>query len=258
MNRDADRPTQNKARIRSAYDGVGASYYTTYLPDALFNLEKRRRLEIAVAWLQQAASRRVLDVGCGPGVGVWQIAAGLPAATVVGVDFAPAMVRFACTHYAQYGSYVVADAEQLPFAPCQFDGVVALGLLDKFERLEPLLTEVKRVLAPGAPFIFTYPNTHGMPTTLRRVARRYLPRTSSPLSPQMVSLPALRRMVEQVGFCVEACRAITYGNGHWFFRWSAWQNRWLERVAGGNGFGRILANSTIWRVTKDDRSPTLV
>ncbi|MCO5184147.1 MAG: class I SAM-dependent methyltransferase [Anaerolineae bacterium] len=258
MNRDSEQSSQNKALVRAAYDGVGATYYTTYLPTSLFSLEKRRRLELAVAWLQQAGSRRVLDVGCGPGVGVWQIAAGLPFSHIVGVDFAPTMLQFARTHYAQYGDYAVADAEQLPFTAGQFDGVVALGLLDKFERLAPVLAEVNRVLASGAPFIFTYPNANGVPSILRRTARRYLSQTTPPSSTRMMSLPALHRLLAQSGFCIDECRAITYGNGRWFFRWSAWQNRWLEAVAGGNVFGRIAANSTIWRVTKDDRSSTLV
>ena len=130
----------------------------------------------------------------------------------------------------QYGDYAVADAEQLPLPPDSFDGVVALDCWTNLSDLRRYWLNKSR-LAAGAPFIFIfYPNANGVPSILRRTARRYLSQTTSPSSTRLMSLPALHRLLVQSGFCVDNAalsRTVT-GAG---FRWSAWQNRWLEAVA---------------------------
>lgn len=48
---------------------------------------------LSVAEHLPADARRVLDLGTGPGVSAFELAAGAPHAHVVGVDFAPRMLR---------------------------------------------------------------------------------------------------------------------------------------------------------------------
>jgi ubiquinone/menaquinone biosynthesis C-methylase UbiE len=82
----------------------------------------------------------VLDVGCGEGrLGKALIARGY---AVVGVDLDPGMVALA----AEYHPAQIADATALPFAPEQFDAVVAAHVFMEIEDLDAALTEIRRVI----------------------------------------------------------------------------------------------------------------
>jgi len=100
-----------------------------------------------------AGGRRVLDLGCGTGdLSLAVAAAGVP--TVVGIDFAPAMVRVAEAKRRRHPMgeqvrFLVADALALPFADETFDGVVNAFVLRNLADLDQGLVEARRVLRPG-------------------------------------------------------------------------------------------------------------
>jgi ubiquinone/menaquinone biosynthesis C-methylase UbiE len=96
---------------------------------------------------------RVLDVGCGPGMGV-AYAAGAGARHVVGVDASPVMVR----HAGRRNRAAVlrgrveirrADALRLPFRDATFTKAGSLNSLQFWGSPEAGLAELHRVLAPG-------------------------------------------------------------------------------------------------------------
>jgi SAM-dependent methyltransferase len=89
------------------------------------------------------AGTRVLDVGCGSGEFLAELAA--LGAVATGVDPAPAMVALA----RRRGPAVQADAEHLPFADRSFDAVTAVNALQFAEDAGDALREFARVLRPG-------------------------------------------------------------------------------------------------------------
>jgi ubiquinone/menaquinone biosynthesis C-methylase UbiE len=96
---------------------------------------------------------RVLDVGCGPGVGV-AYAAGAGAHRVVGVDHSPIMVRHAGRRNraaVRIGRVEIrrADALRLPFPDGTFTKVGSLNSLQFWASPEAGLAELYRVLQPG-------------------------------------------------------------------------------------------------------------
>jgi SAM-dependent methyltransferase len=91
----------------------------------------------------------------------------------VGVDPAWAHTREAQARGA-YRSLVLADGAQLPHPNAAFASAFSNSVLEHVDRLEEVLSEIGRVLRPGAPFAITVPNPGyrselSIPRILRRV-----------------------------------------------------------------------------------------
>ena len=97
---------------------------------------------------------RVLDLGSGSGtdslVAALQVG---PEGAVTGIDMTPEMLGKARAGAAQLGleqvSFVVGEAERLPFADASFDVVISNGVIDLIPDKDAVLSEVHRVLVPG-------------------------------------------------------------------------------------------------------------
>lgn len=104
-----------------------------------------------------AHGRRVLDSGCGTGYGVNELA--LDAAWVVGADIAPEAIQYARAHTIQANTaYLQASATALPLSPGKFDLVTAFEVIEHLASWRDLLSEARRVLAPGGLFLVSTPN----------------------------------------------------------------------------------------------------
>lgn len=100
--------------------------------------------------------RRVLEVGCGRGVGL-EILLSLGAAHVTGFDLDLRMVALAQERVAQYGDRVrvfVGDAEAIDAPDTDFDAVVEYGILHHVPNWPQALREIARVLKPKGTFYF--------------------------------------------------------------------------------------------------------
>jgi ubiquinone/menaquinone biosynthesis C-methylase UbiE len=101
--------------------------------------------------------RRILDVGCGTGYLLRELAGRCPEAVeLAGVDPAPAMIA-AARGAAKDGRlrWVEGTAEELPFPAGSFDLVVSTTSFDHWADQQRGLSECARVLAPGGFLVLT-------------------------------------------------------------------------------------------------------
>ena len=112
--------------------------------------------------LHLADHHHVLDVGCGPG-SLWQspLAKLAPKARVTLLDLSEGMLIQARDNVSQRDdpfSFVLADAQAMPFADGRFDAVIAGHCLYHMPDRAQVLAEIRRVLEPGGSF---YASTNG-------------------------------------------------------------------------------------------------
>jgi ubiquinone/menaquinone biosynthesis C-methylase UbiE len=98
-----------------------------------------------------AASRWILDVGCGTGILLpYLLEFCSPATRILELDYAAAMLREnARKLIARRVSRVCGDARHLPFRAEAFDLVLCFGVLPHFEDSDATLQELFRVLRPS-------------------------------------------------------------------------------------------------------------
>ncbi|MGE4158736.1 MAG: class I SAM-dependent methyltransferase [Planctomycetota bacterium] len=117
-------------------------------------LRRQRRMEIFAGKL--SACRRILEIGCGAG----EFSAAFPSSSsmLVSCDLIPHMARAAVrTGRGQEGRVLVLDAHRLSFPDASFDGAFGNAVLHHLDPL-PALREIRRVLKPGSPLVFSEPN----------------------------------------------------------------------------------------------------
>lgn len=105
--------------------------------------------EINLALSLVPPSPRVLDLGCGTGRLTRALA---QHSRAFGMDAAGAMLAVA--RQESHSDFIQGDAFSLPFANASFDAVTALRLVFHFARLDLLMKEMRRVLAPGGVMVF--------------------------------------------------------------------------------------------------------
>lgn len=117
----------------------------------------RRIAEVA----ELAPDSVVLDVGCGPGAAVR--AAATTVARAVGVDRSDAMIAIARRRSTEWDNveYVVAGAEELPFADASFDRVWTIHAFHHWEDRDAGIGECFRVLRPGGRLMIIESETKG-------------------------------------------------------------------------------------------------
>ena len=103
------------------------------------------------------APQRILDVGCGTGYLLRQLAARCPqAAELAGIDPAPAMIGAARAAAASSRlRWLPGAAEHLPFPAGTFDLVVSSTSFDHWADQQAGLAQCARVLAPGGWLVLT-------------------------------------------------------------------------------------------------------
>ena len=96
---------------------------------------------------------RLLDVACGTGRTLHQLAAAHPAMRLWGIDLSPAYVRLARRRLAHVGEVALAveNAERLPFADAAFDAATSVYLFHELPRnaRRNVVRELHRVVRPG-------------------------------------------------------------------------------------------------------------
>jgi ubiquinone/menaquinone biosynthesis C-methylase UbiE len=99
--------------------------------------------------------QRILDVGCGTGYLLRQLAARCPqAAGLAGIDPAPTMIEVAATAATDDRlRFAAGGAEKLPWPAGTFDLVVSTTSFDHWADQQAGLTECARVMVPGGTLV---------------------------------------------------------------------------------------------------------
>ncbi|PSP76663.1 methyltransferase type 11 [Halobacteriales archaeon QS_3_64_16] len=126
--------------------------YDAFLDLALFGREGRARRR-ALSVLDLDAGKRVLDLGCGPGVNFDALAERVgPAGRVVGLDSSRGMVRAARKRAARAPAPTAVlwgDATTLPTRKNSFDAAYATLSLSAMPDPESAIENLHEVLRPG-------------------------------------------------------------------------------------------------------------
>lgn len=104
--------------------------------------------------LTPASAVRGLMVGCGSGDEVVYLRRSYSTRHIVGCDIGEA---FSARARAE-GCVLVGDGQKLPFADASFDFIAAFHSLEHVDDPRAVLSEVRRVLAPGGWFYMGVPN----------------------------------------------------------------------------------------------------
>ncbi len=147
------------------------------------------------------AGLRVLEIGCGRGVGV-EILFGLGAAHVTAFDLDPRMIERAQKRLARYVDRVclsVGDAEAIEAPDASFDAVVDYGILHHVPDWRKAIGEVARVLRPGGTFHFEEPFDDMLNMSLIGS------KLDHPASGHF-SAAEFRRVLEAAGMCIDGWR----------------------------------------------------
>ena len=100
---------------------------------------------------------RILDLGAGTGFFTAALMRRYPEAEVLALDLAMNMLRHTRQRDASAAQLhcVCADGESLPFADDSFDFIFSNLMLQWCMELQPVFTELRRILAPGGLLMFT-------------------------------------------------------------------------------------------------------
>lgn len=164
-----------------------------------YSLLKQHHTVMQVVQQTQTPGNKILDVGCGAGITVLELAErGYQAS---GIDFAPNMIERAKQEAVARGvvcDFQVASAENLPYPTQHFDIVIALGLVGNLRDDTACLHEIGRVLKPGGLALLTMPNVLALDRWI-----------SLPRSLPIIFGYRFRRQFRQMGNLVRRLRGIT-------------------------------------------------
>lgn len=143
---DADRVA---AHEKATWNKCASIYETTLVPFTQLGYE----LIVATGLIEPG--KKILDIGCGPGV--FTARSARAGATVVGIDFSDQMIRIAKEQFPKV-EFRVADAERLPFEDGTFDLVTGVHVVHHLARPRTVFGSIYRVMKPAANFTFTIPD----------------------------------------------------------------------------------------------------
>ncbi len=123
--------------------------------DAKWSFYIRATVRETVARLRLRPEDRLLDVGCGTGALLRELARSHPAALLAGVDPVPEMLAVARRRLPPEVELLEGCAERLPFAAGRFDVIVSCNMFHYLRQPGAALAEMARVLRPGGRLVIT-------------------------------------------------------------------------------------------------------
>lgn len=141
-----------KSQITRCFNRAASTYDEVAIIQRCTTKEILRRLEMI-----KLSPTYILDVGCGTGYGMQLLEKQYPAATVIGLDISPVMLRqaYAKKRWWKKRALVLADAFEIPIRDASIDLIYANFLLPFCDDLATLLSTWYRLLKPGGLLMFT-------------------------------------------------------------------------------------------------------
>jgi SAM-dependent methyltransferase len=139
----------------------------------LFRRAMLVRYEKTLAGCRPAEGRSIIDIGCGPGhYGIALARAG--AAKVLGLDFAPGMLKIARERAAAYGvaercTFALGDFLTYPISE-RFDYAIVMGFMDYIRDPRAVIDRVLQIVRERA--FFSFPKTGGFLAWQRKLRYR--------------------------------------------------------------------------------------
>lgn len=173
----ADPAIDSVARVPTTRDETRESYdRIAPLYGLLEGFWERKARAAGLDALEARRGERVIDVGCGPGLAVCEMAAAVGSeGRVIGVDLSSEMCALAGRRLqgcARSGTDAVvqADAVHLPFADSSFDAGFMSFTLELFDTPEipAVLAECRRILRPGGRLVVVALDKRRPPPPMQR------------------------------------------------------------------------------------------
>ena len=162
-------------------------------------LYQQQLVEIICDQFSELSGVKILEVGCGKGNEIVQLAK--KGGACLGLDFSESAMVLMQKRLLkeQLGMPLVrGDAANLPFKADTFDLVFSQGVLEHFTRPEEILQEQRRVMPKGALLVTEVPNKWTLYTIYKKILmalKRWLPGWETQYSPG-----ELRSLLEKNGF----------------------------------------------------------
>lgn len=164
-------------------------------------LQRRVEIPALLRALPIARGCRLLEIGCGRGIGLAEFARRCQPGRLVGLDVAPELIDVARERLARFGAKAelfVGDVRQLPFDDRSFDVVVDFGTCYHIDRPDAALREIARVLDDGGMFVHESPLAQLIAHPWRTSGRRLPWSASSELTHDRSAVLWARRRKELV------------------------------------------------------------
>ena len=145
-------------------------------------LQRHLEIPLMVRALGLPIGGRVLEIGCGRGVGLGALSAALRPSLLVGLDVDAALLGEARQRLAANAvpaRLELGDARALPFGDASFDLVIDFGTCYHIADASAALRQIVRVLSPGGLFVSETVSSQLLSHPWRTRGRR-LPWSSAP------------------------------------------------------------------------------
>lgn len=190
----------SKRAVRRSFDRAAARY------DAYSGVQQKIACDLIRTCADVCAKdapgpRVILDAGAGTGYGVRLLRDRFPRAFLVGLDFAPRMIRRAAQGCDAASRFVCADAERPPFGDGTFDLIYSSSLVQWFADPGFLFAQFARIARRGARLVFS---TYG-PKTLDELRRSWSEADGYRHTLDFVDAAELKKKLRHSGFDVDLC-----------------------------------------------------
>ncbi|OGW83167.1 MAG: hypothetical protein A2Z83_05940 [Omnitrophica bacterium GWA2_52_8] len=144
---------------KKGFEDIKAEYNHLYETDVIRDEDRAYRWFAGVVYKETVPAARILDIACGAGFFLRELAAASPGGNVslTGIDISDKAIELARKE-CPGADYRISVAETLCFSDCYFDAVTCLGSLEHFIDIPNSLKEMNRVIRPGGRVFILVPN----------------------------------------------------------------------------------------------------
>ncbi|MGC8478438.1 MAG: class I SAM-dependent methyltransferase [Candidatus Micrarchaeia archaeon] len=151
-------------KVKAKYNDIANTYFSFRITGKAVHNEYLE-MPAMFAELGNLHGKKVLDVGCGPGLHAAMLAKS--GAIVYGIDQSEKMIELAKKH-TPGANFIVGDIYHMPYKSEFFDAAFASYVVHYFSDLDSAFKEIRRVMKKGGIFVYSITNpfkevTHHLP-----------------------------------------------------------------------------------------------